>query len=254
VGRLTLDKLFGNRIVRASSKIIALNEMEANEYMNFGISEGKIKIIPNGIDLSEYANLPLKGAFKEKFDIENEKKIVLYLGRIHKTKGIELLIKSYAHLIREKECSDSVLVVAGPDDGYLIEAKNLVASLGISESVLFTEYLSNENKMKALVDAQVFVTPSFYGFPMTFLEACITGTPIITTRLGDVLEWIDGSVGYVTHPTEYDLAKAINAIISDEELRERFSKNCIEIVQSRFDIEKVTDGLCQVYAGITSKV
>jgi len=40
-----------------------------------------------------------------------------------------------------------------------------------------------------------------------FLEACVTGTPIVTTNRGDILEWIDGKVGYVTQPTSHDLAE-----------------------------------------------
>lgn len=50
------------------------------------VSSEKIAIIPNGIDLSEYTNLPPKGLFKKKFNIPESKKIILYLGRIHKTK------------------------------------------------------------------------------------------------------------------------------------------------------------------------
>lgn len=68
------------------------------------------------------------------------------------------------------------LVIAGPDDGYLAEAKSLCDSLSISDSVLFTGFISGEDKLKALVDSDVFITPSFLGFLVTFLEACATGT------------------------------------------------------------------------------
>jgi glycosyltransferase involved in cell wall biosynthesis len=150
-------------------------------------------------------------------------------------------------MINKMNFKDSVLVIAGPDDGYLSEAKALAYTLGVSNSIKFTGFINNEDKLRALIDADVFVTPSFYGFPLTFLEACAVGTPIVTTSLGDTLEWIDKNVGYVTQPTPNDLAKAIYKIISDDELRRRFSKNGIEIVKSEFSIEKVVGRLEKVY-------
>jgi len=84
-------------------------------------------------------------------------------------------------------------------------------------------------------------------FPMTFLESCATGTPIITTTLGDTLEWINGNVGYVTPPEYCDLAKAIHTIISNDELHGKFSKNCLKIVRDEFSLENVVDRLEQAY-------
>jgi len=241
------DVFFGYRLLSDASKVIALSRVEADQYRSMGVPEEKIAIIPNGIDLSEYAELPPKGSFKKKFNIPEDEKIILYLGRIHKTKGIDFLVRAYAHLINEMNFKDAVLIIAGPDDGYLNEAKALADAVGVSNSVMFTGFISSEDKIGALVDTDVFVTPSFYGFPITFLEACAVGTPIITTSLGDILEWIDGNVGYVTQPTPHDLAEAIYKIISDDVLHRKFSKNCIKIVRSNFSIEKVVEKLEKVY-------
>lgn len=241
------DVLFGYRLLRDAAKVIALSEVESQQYGSMGVPDEKIAVIPNGIDLSEYAVLPPRGSFKRKFGIPDRKKIVLYLGRIHKTKGVDLLVKAYAYIIKEMKCSDALLVIAGPNDGYLSEVRSLVTSLGISDSVLFTGFISSEDKLSALVDANVFVTPSFYGFPITFLEACATGTPIVTTTLGDTLEWINGNVGYVTPPKHRDLAKAIHTIISDDELHRKFSRNCLKTVKSEFSLQRVTDNLVHIY-------
>jgi len=247
------DVLFGYRLVRDASKVIALNRMEAYQYRRMGVPEENIAIIPNGIDLSEYAELPLKGSFKKMFDIPKNRKIILYLGRIHRTKGINLLVKSYAHLINEMNFNNTVLGIAGPDGGYLNEAKALANSLGVYNSIIFTGLVSSKDKIEALVDADVFVTPSFYGFPITFLEACAVGTPIVTTNLEDTLEWIDNKVGFVTQPTPYDLAKAIYRIISDDELHRKFSKNCIKIVRSNFSLEKVVERLEKIYEEVVKR-
>jgi len=244
------DVFFGYKLLRDASRVIALNKVEAEQYRGMGVPKEKIAIIPNGIDLSEYANLPTKGQFKKKFNVPEDKRIVLYLGRIHKTKGIDLLVKAYAYLTKKMNFKDAILVIAGPDDGYLGEARSIVRTLGISDSVLFTGFISSRDKLGALVDADVFVTPSFYGFPMTFLEACAVGTPIIATSLGDTLEWIDGRVGYLTEPTHQALAEAIYRIVSDDALRRKFSRNCINIVKTSFSLEKVVGKLEKVYEEI----
>ena len=247
IARFLLDKLISDRILENVSKVIALNQTEAQEYINAGVPKKKIEIVPNGIDASNFDILPPPGSFRKRFDVLENKKIVLYVGRIHRTKRIDLLIKAYSYLIKNMDCNDSMLVIAGPDDGYLAEATSLANYLGVSDSVLFTGFLKNEVKVEALVDANTFVTPSFYGFPMTFLEACAVGTPIITTTFGDKLEWINNNVGYMTSPKSHDLAGAMHAIISNDQLRERFSKKCKQLVRSQFSLNEIAHRLECIY-------
>jgi len=255
IGRTSRKKvynaLFGNALLRDASKVIALGEIEADQYKSAGVPVERIAIVPNGIDLSEYSNLPSKGSFKKKFGLPENKKIVLYLGRIHETKRVDLLVEAYAQLIKEMGVKDSVLVIAGPDDGFLNKAKSMAQSLGVSSSICFAGFISKEDKLKALVDAYVFVTPSFYGFPMTFLEACAVGVPIIVTNFGDSLDWIDQKAGYEVPPTKSDLAVAINRIISNYKLQNDYSRNCREIVRSEFSLKQVVDKLERIYSEIT---
>ncbi len=247
------DTLFGYRLLRDASKVIALSSTEAKQYRDMGVSDEKIAIIPNGIDLSEYVNLPPKGSFKEKFGISTNKKMILFLGRVHKTKGIDLLISAYSELLKITKSKETVLVIVGPDDGYAGEAMYLARRLGISNSIYFIGFVSPEDKQKALIDAEVFVTPSFSGFPLTFLEACAAGVPIVTTTLGDRLNWIDKQVGFVTSPAPSDLSKAIYAILQDQDLRKRFSRNCKSVVESNFSIDIITRSILKLYEEILSK-
>ena len=245
--------LFGRKLLNNSSKVVALSPTEAEHYRRMNVEEEKITIIPNGIDLSEFSTLPPKGLFRKKFNIPRNRKIILYLGRIHKTKGIHLLVKAYHYLIKHMKCADTILVIAGPDDGYYRKIRTLVHSLKISTNVLFTGFLTESDKLKAFVDADVFVTPIFYGFPLTFLEACATGKPIVTTDFGDKLEWINNKVGYVVPPASRKLALAIHKLIQDEDLNKKFGENSKKIVKSNFTIEKVVSRLEKTYEEIIRK-
>lgn len=244
------DTTFGRAILRDASRVIALSHTEAKQYQQANVPKPKIAIVPNSINTSNYTTLPTKGSFRKKLKIQNYSKMLLYLGRIHKTKRIDLLIKAYGHLIKKFGLSDIELVIAGPDDGYLSEANFLAQSLGLSNSVHFTGFLQPSDKISALVDADVFITPSFYGFPMTFLESCVVGTPIVTTNLGDNLEWINGNVGLVTNPNESDLAHVISSILSDYDLRKKLSQKCVSYVDNNFSIKKIGKQLEAIYISV----
>jgi len=235
------DVLFGYRLLRDASKVIALSRLEAEQYRGMGVTEEKIAIIPNGIDLSD-ADLPPKGSFKKRFGIDEDEKIVLYVGRIHESKGLDSL--AYSFKIVSKDVSNVRLVVVGPDDGYAATFSRLISDLGIEEKVLLTGFVEKRDKLAAFVDSDVFVTPRFYGFPVTFLEVCIAGCPIVTAS--DELSWIHDNVGYVTEYSSAALAKAISSTLQDEQVNRRFRNNCRRTVKN-FDISTVTRQLEKVY-------
>jgi len=241
------DVLFGYRILKDATKVIALSKVELEQYKEMGVPEEKIRIIPNGIDLLDYSNLPSEGSFRRKYNIREDEKIVLYLGRLHSSKGIELLIKSFSVL--HKRLPDTRLVLAGLDDGYLNEIKNMITHLDIVDKTVITGFLSNKDKLSALVEADVFVTPKFSGFPVTFLESCVAGTPIITTTLGDSLDWIDDN-GIVVRVPPTALTEAIYEMLKDKGKAEEIGLKARQFVKENFTIEKIVDKLEKLYEEI----
>ena len=239
------DISFGYKILRDATKVIALTRTEVEQYKEMGVDEDKIEIVPNGIDLSEYDNLPKRGEFRRKYSIEDDEKIILYIGRLHKSKGIDLLVKAFADL--SKELNDAKLVLIGPDDGYWSALEGLIQALKVDDEVLFTGFVSNYEKMTAFVDADVFVTSRFSGFPVTFLEACACGTLIITTNKGDELEWIQDKVGYVVEYDKDELRDAIFKVLSDEGLRRRFGEEGRRLVEKEFRWDKVVKKVEGIY-------
>jgi glycosyltransferase involved in cell wall biosynthesis len=253
--KIYLDKLVSSKIVKNASKIIVLSSFEANQYKHIGISEEKIAIIPNGIDLSEYAELPPKGTFKKKFNIPENKKIILYLGRIHKTKGIDLLIRAYAHLKNEMKYKDATLVIAGPDDGYLSEAELLVHELGVSNSVLFTGLLSEEDKIRAYVDSDVVVNVeplNVYG--LVPLEAAACSAPVIVSKTNAISEVVlKGKFGFsVKYGEVVSLASMLHRVLNDEELAKNLGRNGRRYVFNHLDWRKIIEKYERVYEEATN--
>jgi len=238
------DIFFGHKILNGASKVIALTGTEADQYKKMGVDEDKIEIVPNGIDLSEYDNLPTRGEFRKKYGIKDDEKVILYIGRLHGTKGIDMLVKAFSGI--SKEINDIKLVLVGPDDRYRSTLEDLIRTLDLDDYVVFTGFVTNDEKTAALVDADVFITPSFSGFPVTFLEACACGTPIITTNKGDELDWIQDKVGYVVEYDKDQLRDAIFKVLSDEGLKRRFGEEGRRLVREEFgwnEIVRKVEGL-----------
>lgn len=238
------DVLFGYRLLMDAARVIALNRVEAEQYKRMGVPEEKIAIIPNGIDLSEYAQLPPKGSFKKKHGIDEEEKIVLYLGRIHRIKGIDILVKAFADVV---EKLDGVwLVVVGPDDGYLSQLKALTKALKIENNVLITGPLYDRDKLEAYVDANVYVLPSRYEiWGITVLEAIACGTPVILTENCVVAKYLD-KVGLIVKPDSDHLCEALLEMLLNRERQNTFRENCGATIE-KFNISSTASKVEEVY-------
>ena len=169
-------------MLRDAKALVAETDVGRQEYMEIipELNEKEIVVLSPPFDTDEFIHLPDKGNFRKKFNIEIEKKIVMFLGRIHYIKGNDFLIKGFAEALKRRE--DLFLVLVGPDDGHMNECKQLVENLGIKENVLFTGFLGGEHKNSALLDADIVVQLSrFEQGAWAPLEGVLCKTPIIVT-------------------------------------------------------------------------
>jgi glycosyltransferase involved in cell wall biosynthesis len=241
------DGVWGNNILKDASKTLALNQTEVDNYRKCGVRSSGIEIVPNGIDLSEYDNLSEKGIFRKKYGINNDEKIVLYLGRLHKIKGLDLLVDAFSDLVKRKD--NIKLVIVGPNDGYLSILKRQIDDLALNDKVLLTGPLYGNEKLSAYVDADVYVLPSVYdAFPNTVLEAWACGTPVIVTDRCGIANLVDDKVGCVVEFDKNQLRDAMFKILSDKELRMRFGGNGRKLVEERFDWSKIVNRVDKVYS------
>ncbi len=247
------DSIYGKRVLRSASMNIALNEHEVEEFRRLGVPKDKIRVITNGIDLSQFSELPPKGIFKGNFGVGEDEEIILYLGRIHRTKGIEFLLRCFAQLVRNEKQSLR-LVIAGQDDGFLAETKLLVDSLGVSDCVLFTGALNEKDKIGAYVDSAVCAyLGRFEPFGLVPLEAAACGTPVIVSKGTHMAEIVD-QVGFGFSVEYGDVSGTVNVLkrlLGDESLSRRMSSRATDCVR-QFSIEKTVDEIERLYHDILS--
>lgn len=138
-------------------------------------------LIPNGIDVEDYANLPSTLEAEALLPALKGKRVLLFLSRVHPKKGLPVLLRAWHAIGAERH--DWTLAIAGPDQsGHTDELKLLVDELGLSESVIFLGALFGEQKRAAYALADLFVLPSFSeNFGVAVAEALAAGLPVVTT-------------------------------------------------------------------------
>jgi len=171
-------------------------------------------VLPHGID-EDYLKTPnMAEHFREKYGIEG--RIVSYIARIHPTKGLDLLIKAFAEVV--KQVPDAVLVVAGKEDeGYLRKCLRLAEKLGIRDKVRYLGYISEEDKI-ALIDAsEVVVLPTRHAgesYPLLLDEVVSRGKLMVVTNVSRALASRAKSLGMiVVYPSAKHIAEAITGIL-----------------------------------------
>ena len=252
--RFVYDNLIGLKIFRDAIKVVALTDVEVKQYTSIGVHTDKIEIIPNGIDLSEYANLPPKGAFRKKFSIDENEKIALYLGRIHRTKGIDFLITAFADLI--KEVNNARLIIAGRDDGFLSDLKLLSKKLGIEKNVLFLGPVSRYEKITAYVDSNVVVYPCpVEPFGLVTLEAAATGKPVIVsddTPMARIIK--SGKFGLTFKYGDINsLGGSIKLLLTDNHLANEMGERGRKFVKRNFSWDKIVRRIERLYLDSVDK-
>lgn len=185
----------------------------------------------------EVANLPDTG-------------FLLFLGRLHEKKGIDLLIESYGQFARG---GLPPLVIAGPDEqGLKARLVARAAALGISERIIWTGMLQGPAKWGALMAAEAFVLPSHQeNFGIAVVEALSVGTPVlISNKVNIWREIIADGAGLVAADTidgTSDLLRQWQTRAPD--VRASMQTQAVESFARRFEIEAATDHLLGVLDG-----
>ena len=241
-------KYYGNaKLVNQCERVICISEYVANQIIadcRLNIPKEKVCIMYNCIDTNLFFNN--SGAFlseiREKYNIKTHEKIVLFVGRLCKEKGIAELLQAL-RLVKEKNI---VLLVAGSNfykTGIVSSYEDYLSSL-ISElecRVIFTGYIDYSEIPRYYDAADVVVLPSIWEEPagMTIIEAMACHRPVITTKSGGIPEYADSKSCILLEKDNSlveNIAKNIDALLLDSDYSEEISE-LAEIKAKRFNCD-----------------
>lgn len=239
----TYHLTIGRGFLSGAYRLIATSAQEQQELAAGGIPQERILLRRNGVDAPE--NLPERGAFRSKWQIPSDAKLVLYMGRLEQKKSPDLLLHAFAKWRKTSPSGmGAVLAVCGPeqDRGYQAQLKSIACDLGMDDFVRFTGPLYDEKKWQAYRDADVFVLPSQNeNFGNSAAEAIACGTPVIVTDQCGIAPFVAGKTGLVVPHDADAIAAALKIVLEDEAAAQRFRDACPAVLRDLSWREPVAD-------------
>jgi len=235
-------------IMNQASTVIAANNYEVQDFSPLTKKE-KIVIVPNGIDFHQLQSIPFD--FKSKHNLKE--RLILFVGRFDKLKGIDLLLKSFSQVCSNDKFAEVFLVILGSNFGFKDEMFKMIKELKIENKLIVIENPSREEVISAYHACEFLVLPSRWELsPLTPLEGFACKKPVIsmnTSGIPYVIE--DGKTGILVEPENIDdLTKSIINLLKDKQKSKELGIAGFEMVKNKFNLEKMTNSILQIYTNL----
>jgi len=224
--------LYENQHLRRAPCLRALTEAEARSIRRYGLSN-PICVIPNGVDLPDLSER------KAKTPSEN-RKTLLYLGRLHPKKNISNLIRAWNETFKSQRAGGDrwVLAIAGWDQGgYESELKSIAAGT----SVIFLGPRFGADKSECYRACDAFILPSLSeGLPMTVLEAWAHAKPVLMTPECNLSEGFEANAALQIGKAPEEIAAGLKVLreMSDND-RSQMGDRGRALVATRFSWSQI---------------
>ena len=213
----------------------------------------KVVVIPNSIDFSFFREPPKRDIdfFKKKHHLENSK-IILFVGRLVKYKGLEYLLKAMRTVI--EVLGDVRLLIVG--DGPLRrELEYLTGEIALEKYVSFFGNVNREILRIVYALSDIFVLPSISnseGFGIVLIEAMAHAKPVIASKVGGVPYVVNNGInGLLVAPKDYEmLGKSIVKLLLDPHKAQELGKSGQKHVKRNYSWTSTTKRIVEVYTEI----
>lgn len=171
---------FQKKALQNASLIHVTCKDEMNAVRNLGIKT-PIALVPHGIDFEEHQSLVLKETALKSLNLDLGKKYVLFMSRLHKKKGLDLLLDIWVKI--SKKNPDWCLLIVGPDySDYSSKISELSTKYNLTDNIKVLGMLTGQEKINAFSCSDFFVLPSYSeNFGVVIGEALASGLPVVTT-------------------------------------------------------------------------
>ena len=238
--------------LQRASAIQMLASTEAKQITPLNLRPPLI-ISPNGVRRQDFEQLPSPNLFYRRFPNTQNKKIVLFLGRIDPKKGLDILAQAFSQI--KSEFLDAHLVIAGPDNvGFLPTARQYFSNNCCLDAVTFTNMLTGELKYSALAAANYYVAPSYSeGFSISVLEAMAAGLPCIITTGCNFPEAAQANAACVVSIDADALASALRSCLSDPKSAATMGKTARQFIFNHYTWDNIASDLTEAYHAILTQ-
>jgi len=218
----------------------------------FQLPEDKIRVVPNGVDLSQCGTGPADPGFRRRYAADDER-IVFFVGRLVREKGVHLLLEAAPRILAQVPRLKFVVAGRGP---ALESLQSQVRRLGLEQQVHFAGYVDDATRNGLYKAAAVAVFPSVYEpFGIVALEAMAAKVPVVVADTGGLTEivvhGVDGLKSYTGHAAS--LADQVLAVLGDAGLAQRLAENAYRKVVSGFSWQEIARQTRNIYQEVLSE-
>lgn len=260
------DRLEGERrLMREVDRIVASTEAEVALFRwLYRIETHHISVIEPGVDIARFYPIPMDEA-KEFVGVAQDRRVILFVGRIEPLKGLDSLLEALALLKplgvleRHRVC---LQIIGGEPDApdHLIDAemnrlKHLCRSLGIMDSVYFIGRRDQDTLQYYYAASEMLVVPSHYeSFGLVALEAMACGTPVLAAETGGLAFLVkNGETGlHVPTGDPAALAEKLELLLEDDDLLARLGAQATEYARG-FTWQRVAERMIQLYRDLLER-
>ena len=232
-------------IINQATKIIVANEYEKNIFLEF-TREDKISIVKNGINLEDF-NKPIVD-FRKKYSISEE--YVLFVGRFHTVKGVDVLIKAVNEIRDFLKLKNMKCVIMGVDFGYEQEMFNLIKKHNLENQIIVIKKPPREYLIAAYEQSQMLVLPSRWELsPLTPLEGFAFKKPVISTNCHGIPHTIqNGQNCILTEMGDFKkIAESIEYLINNENERKEMGEEGYNQVKNECNSANMVNRIEEIY-------
>ncbi|MFO0910171.1 MAG: glycosyltransferase [Isosphaeraceae bacterium] len=203
--------------------------------------------VPNGVDLAPLENLPPRSELEAEFPELRDKFVLLFFGRIHVKKGLDLLAEALGDLASTH--ADLHVLLAGKDDGALDPFRQRCEARGVADRVTWVGHVSGERARRVWGAADAFALPSYSeGFSMAILEALACRLPVLATTACHFPELAEAGGGLIVEPTRSGVAEGLRALVEQSaEHRAAMAARGRQLVERQYTWDQQARRLAEVY-------
>lgn len=241
--RLVVERAVGGRVDR----VVCVSRSVADFYTRRArIPAEKIAVIPNGIDVESYSDVP--PADLAAVGLPARRQAIVYVGRLHAQKGLDWLLRLMPQVFSHLPDCDLLLVGQGPEGPRL---ERLVRSLGIQDRVHFAGWRSDVPQI--LRASRLLVLPSRWeGMPNVVLEAMASGLPVVSTRAEGVMELLGEAAEEQTVAAgdRDGFVSKLFDLLGDDAVAERIRQQNLHRAGQHFSLDAMVDAYQQLYQSL----
>lgn len=244
------DGLLVRPMLERAALLLGQTEHEQRLYVEHGGRPESVRWLPLPLDLTA-ADRARRGVLRERMGIPKSARVVLFVGRIHRLKGLDLLIDALKPLFSGDD--SLVLAVVGRDDGQWTSLERRFRSLLDRGAVRFVGPLYGEERFAAYADADVFcLTPRHWEeTSLAALEAAACGTPVVVSEQAEIPGLSAAEGGFVVPLVKETIRRALLEALDRSMV---MGQNARELVRRQHASEAVVDKLESYLAEVIEQV